>query len=126
MAMNKKEKELLEELKTRLALRHTDGDVSPDLNGDDRDSKVIGWAFRTYLTNCGRCYTVDKAWSSSWRHGRGWTVDEHTYSRGSIPLYSTKERALRAARREMELLFAKSLRQVDQELEECNGQNDHA
>ena len=125
MAMNKKEREALEDLKVRLALRHTDVDVPPDLDGSDRDRMAVGWTYRAYLTSCGRCYAVEKAWSSEWRHGRGWVVDEHTYSRGPIDLYSSKEKALRAARRELEMMFARELRKLDQELEECNGQNDN-
>lgn len=115
MAMNKKEKEALEEAQraasVNRALRWSDYDSEPDLSTSDiGDGYVNGWSFNQHGLR------VYKSWSSSIAHGEGWAVDGKRpgyASQRSIPQYSTKERALKALRRKVEQDFAEKLAAID-------------
>ena len=110
MAMNKAEKALVEELKTQAALRWTTP-VSPDVPPPDGEGLRKGFLFNEYLGGP----RVDKACSSSVHHSFG--IDDKTTSQGSRHLYSTRLRALRALRYEVEKQCAKMLRQIDAQVE---------
>lgn len=104
MAMNKREQELVEELRTRLALRFTEP-VNMDVLIPIGDTLKNGYSFNSYSKR------VTKSCSSSMSHSiDGW---DRTNSRGPLAQFSSKLRALRAMRNDLELMFARELRAVD-------------
>lgn len=106
MAMNKKEKQELEDLKIKCALRFTEP-VEKDVDIPELYSDTIanGWGFNVYTA------TVYKTCSSSIYHNsRGWDV---TNSQQPIRQYSTKLLALKALRNATEQDCAKKLRKID-------------
>lgn len=110
MAMNKKEKEMVEDLKVRCSLRLTEP-VFPDVEipkYDEPDTK--GFMMNSYSMR------VDKACSSA--HGHCSTGDDKTTSQGGIKIFSTKLLALKAMRSEVEIRIAKELRKIDKMIEE--------
>lgn len=113
MAMNKREKELVESLRFELAkaraFRFT-ANVERDLPPPERSGELsLGWDFNHYSK---RAY---KACSSTIYHGEGW---ERTSTQNPRSLYSTKLLALQAMRHKMEKEFSETLARVDLMIEE--------
>jgi hypothetical protein len=111
MAMNKKEQQLLEDLKTKFALRWTEP-VAPDIEPPDslgKNNLRKGFLFNAYS---GR---VEPACTDSLYHSFG--CDDEARSQGSQRLYSTRFRALKAMRHEVEKECAKKLREIDRKIE---------
>jgi hypothetical protein len=116
VSMTKAEKAEVERLKTALglalALRFTDADEEPDIPAPEWGKETTGWAFNRYSL------IVTQGWSASTCHGDGPArVKNGCASQGSVPLYSTKLRALRALRRNLERLCAEQLRAIDLQIE---------
>lgn len=109
--MNKKEQAAFEELMTRLALRFTDEDCSPDIPPPTNNLLSKGFLFNRHYMS------VSKACSSHNAHNP--VSDEKTLQQGERWLYSSKLRALKAMRQEMEFEFARLLRAVDKKIELC-------
>lgn len=108
MAMNKAEKQVLEDALTLAALRWT-APVAPDLVATDYKVLTKGYLYNSYSPR------VEPACSTTIYHsfGRG----DKTTSQGSRDLYSTKLLALRAMRYEVEKEAAKKLRAIDKMIE---------
>lgn len=114
MAMTKKELAEVEALKTALALRFTDADERPDIPSPGPGEKTTGWRGNSYS---GR---AELMWSEFTSHGNGSARSSRLVaSQGGIPLHSSKERALRAMRREVERRCAKLLREIDVQIHEA-------
>jgi len=114
--MNKKEMAMVEELKTKLALRWTD-DVAPDVMPPDSYAKLsIGYLPSGVLSDFPR---VVPACSSFIHHGIG--QHDKTTSQQPIKLYSTREMALHAMRHQVENHCAKILRRIDRMIEDEQG-----
>lgn len=110
MAMNKKEVEYVEELKTKLALRFTEK-IEPDMERPDYGSNKIvnGWSFNSYSMS------VNKSCSSCISHSlHGW---DKTTSQNSIRQYSSRLLALKAMRNEVELKCAANIYKIDKMIE---------
>ena len=117
MAMNKKEKQLLEDLQDKLrlakALRWTEEvlpDVSPPALEDNFGALSTGFSMNSYSQR------VVEACSSSCSHGLDRT--DRTNSQGSRHLFSSKLLAFKAMRWEIELKCAKELSQIDKLIEQ--------
>lgn len=118
MAMNKKEKEALDEAQSAAAvnraLRWSDYDAAPDLSPPNATGIYAnGWSFNLHGMK------VYKSWSSANVHGQGWATDKERPSFASqrpIYQYSTKERALKALRTRMEKDFAEQLAAIDNQI----------
>jgi hypothetical protein len=104
--MNKKEQAQFEELKTKLALRFTEA-VTKDVPIPPHISNELakGYLFNSYSLR------VEPSCSNSIHHNFG--GNGRTTTQGGRELYSTRERALRAMRNELEERFANELRRVD-------------
>ena len=105
MAMNRQEKQELENLKIKLALHCTD-EVQPDLPIPQRTEGIVnGWIFNSYSMQ------VKKSCSTATGHG----VDKWgtITAQNAIVQFSTKLRALKAMRTAIELECAKKLYEVD-------------
>ena len=115
MAMTKAEKAEMERLRTRLALRFTEP-VAPDVPIPDYPEKTRGWRAHTWRDG----YRVEECESTSNTHRTLSQVAPgyEAWAQRGIPLHSTKLRALRAARSEMEQTFARALREIDVKIEE--------
>ena len=105
MAMTKKEKEYVESLETRLALKCTPV-VEPDVPVPAAGEGIVnGYGFNAYsrriLMTC----------SSMGAHARDRWHD--TVEPGAIAQFSTRVLALKALRNALELTFAQDLRKVD-------------
>jgi hypothetical protein len=118
MAMNKKEQAAFDDLQAQLriakALRFTEP-VKTDVPIPEsfRDSSLAkGWLYNAYVSGNPR---VEKSCSSSVHHSFG--NDDKTTTQGACRLYSTKLRALRAMRHEVEQRVAKILADIDAEIE---------
>lgn len=115
--MTKAEKAEVERLKTALglalALRFTDAPEEPDIPAPGYgDKDTSGWQFNRYSR------IVTTGWSEPGAHGDGPArVKNGGAHQGSVPLYSTKLRALRALRRNLERLCAEQLRAIDLQIE---------
>lgn len=110
MGMTKKEQALVEELKMKMALRWTEKvepDIPPPKTYDEELSK--GFIFNAYAG------TVSRGCSSNIYHSVH--SDKETNSHDSIWLYSSRKLALRAMRHEMELQYARKLREIDKQIE---------
>ena len=107
MAMNKKEKALVENLQIEIAFHRTqeivERDVPPPETYDD-NKLSRGFDFNIYAPS------VYKACSSSVYNGPGW---DRTNSQGSRHLYSTRVKAFKAMRRELEFRMAQKLHKLD-------------
>ncbi len=108
MAMNKKEKAYVASLEEQLAFRRTEPvekDVMHPTTGSYGELST-GYAFNSYNM------TVTEACSSSVSHG----YDSHTktHSQRPIMMFSTKVKALKAMRYELEQKYTRSLHKVDQ------------
>lgn len=111
MAMNKSEKQMVEKLHTRLALRFTpiaDGpDLYPPKNSYGDDNLTFGYSIvgsSTSVRVCESCSNTSSHSNSS---------RDRAYSRGGIMQFSTKVLALKYLRNILENEFAKRLREVD-------------
>lgn len=123
MAMNKKEQAEMDALRKELAiakaLRFTDKvkpDVPPPTGGGFSNGSMDltrGWDAHACLSSY-NSYRVEKACSSSVHHGTGW---EKTSSQWPRHLYSTRLLALRACRNQLEELVARSLAEIDLDIE---------
>jgi outer membrane PBP1 activator LpoA protein len=107
--MNKKEQQLVEGLKTKLALKFTE-----PVNADvliPVDNKIVnGYTYNSYSMR------VEKSCSSALHHNIGqW---DKTYSQRPVAQYSSKLLALKAMRNEVEKACAYKLRQIDLMIEE--------
>lgn len=115
MTMNKKEQAAFDaaiaEAEVNRALRWSDYETEKDVpKPGSSDGYVNGWSFNIY----GEC--AYQSWSGSAAHGDGHVVDGKRPPCGSqrgIEQYSTKEKALKAMRRQMESEFAQRLASVD-------------
>lgn len=116
MAMNKKEKEQLDNAVRLMAVNRSLrwSDYRPDRDvcvPDGINEFVNGWSINTHS---GR---VHKSWSSTVSHGDGWVESgerpKYASQRG-IAQYSTEEKALKALRHCMEMKFAEALYEIDQ------------
>ena len=109
MAMNKTEQSMVEDLKTKLALRWTDN-VKPDLAPPTEISKIInGYGFNRYTRSvsksCSSCiYHSDYQW-------------DKTSSQNAIHQYSTELLAYKALRHSLEKEYAGYLRGIDKKIE---------
>lgn len=120
MSMTKKERAefdaLVKRSETLAALRWT-GPVERDLSAPGYGEPAIqGWEFNSH-----RSYErVFEAWSSSTSNGTGQHAapPRVSGSQGSRSLFSSKEKALRALRHELEKRAAEELRLVDAALNE--------
>lgn len=93
------------------ALRWT-GPVQRDLPPPTESDKISkGWTFYGSVGS----KRVEKACSSCFDHGNGW---EKTTSQNTLTMFSTKLKALRGMRHEMELEFANLLATVDAQIEQ--------
>lgn len=114
MAMNKKEKQLVEDLKIKAALRWT-SPVEIDVPIPSHDSLEFGEVIKGYSFNS-YCRSVDISCSSSMYHNLH--GDTKTTSQQPIEQHSTKLLALKAMRHEVEKEFAKELYKIDLRIEE--------
>jgi len=108
--MNKKEKQLFEDLKIKVAFRFTKP-IEPDLDHPklSSDEIVNGYSFNSYSKR------IEKSCSSSVYHSSyGW---DKTNQQQPIRQYSTKILALKAMRNEMENKAAKELYEIDKKIE---------
>lgn len=108
--MNKREQAEHEALKTRLALRFTDGEFAPDIPpppafGDVTRGYTLSLHYREAVPAC----------SSHSTHGLG--KETESIRRGGLALYSSEVLALRALRQQLEAQFAGQLREVDKKIE---------
>ncbi|VAW38919.1 hypothetical protein MNBD_GAMMA01-1312 [hydrothermal vent metagenome] len=108
MAMNKKEKKLVEELQVIAALRWTDN-VKKDMPIPDSLDLVAGYTFNEYSAE------VRASCSTSISHNTH--SPTRTTSQNGIEMYSTKGKALRALRHALCIKVAKELRAVDKLIE---------
>jgi len=122
MAMNKKEKALVEDLKTYAALRHT-ADVKPDVPIPESLSQELskGYLPVGHLSDMAR---VEPACSSSVHHGIG--RQDKTSSQRPVELYSTRMLALRKLRYDAEQECARRLRRIDRMIEDEQARLDEA
>lgn len=112
--MTKKELAEFERLKTALALRFTDAPEGRDVPKPECGSGATsGWLGNPHSR------TVGPHWSEYGSHGTGPVRDSrYCGSQNGIALHSTKLRALKAMRREVERACAKELRAIDIQIEE--------
>lgn len=109
MAMNKKERKLIEDLQAALSLRWTDK-VEKDVPiPKSCDGLVIGYTYNSYVLR------AERSCSDSVHHALGRT--DRTTSQRGIAMYSSKLLALMAMRNEVELRIAKELRDIDRLIE---------
>lgn len=115
MAMNKKELAELEAAKTQAALRWT-SEIKPDVEPPKATSPIgvlsTGWMYVGSLSDHPR---VEVACSSSISHAIG-RVDR-TQSQQPIAIYSSRLKALKALRHEVEKRCAEQLRKIDKMIE---------
>ncbi len=114
--MTKKEAAEMEALRRDLriarAMRFTEP-VRPDVPCPQGVSgRVLGWHSHAY-----QGVTACKGWAESGRHGDGWDEPRGSASQGGRWLYSTRLLALRAGRHELEMQFARTLAEVDADIE---------
>jgi hypothetical protein len=114
--MNKKEQaafaELQEELRLVKAWKLTEN-VLPDIPVPE-SGHTQGWTYNKY-TKC-----VDLAWSKCVTHGYGaWKDHPRNGIQCGIALFSTRERALRAMRYEIEQRFMRELAAIDMQIEQA-------
>lgn len=108
MPMNKAEKQVLEDLKTRVALRWTEA-VQTDVDPPERSGELAkGFLYCGEYSDHPR---VEVACSSAVHHALGY--NDKTTSQGPRELYSTRLRALRALRFAVEKRCALALRHID-------------
>lgn len=118
--MNKKEQAAFDaailEAKINRALRWSDVPyVERDVPLPESMGYSSGWDCFAYKDT----FRVQEAWSSSTSHGTGPVPKPGVYSGGSQDgklLYSTRERALRAVRCDVEMRFARVLAAIDEEI----------
>jgi hypothetical protein len=109
MEMTKKELAMVEELKTRLALRFYP-EVEPDIDIPEYSEGVLnGWMCNEYSV------TVEKACTSFISHSYG--MWDKTRSQNPRKLYSTKKLAYKALLAKMAIKYASELRSVEKKME---------
>lgn len=81
-------------------------DVPPPSGGYQDISR--GWAYNSYSK------TIRESWSTYMTHGDFYNGERISGSQGSRWLYSSRERALKAMRHEVELQAAADLHKIDQ------------
>jgi hypothetical protein len=111
-------KQIVENNEALAALRPTPGEYAPDLPAPDRGGAYIeGWDY--WPEGPPRVFY---RWSTCGAHGNenSRMTDRATGGgrQGGRDLYSTKERALRAMRRELELRFGRALLAIDKQIAE--------
>ena len=111
MAMNKLEKQMVEDLRVKCALRWT-SPVEPDVPVPESCELSTGFLPCAARSDSAR---VDVACSDRVHHGVG--TNTKTTSQGTRRLHSTRLLALRALRYEVEQYCAGLLRQVDAQIE---------
>lgn len=124
MAMTKKEKAEMEEMRNRLqilsALRWTEG-VKPDLSPKDiLDDQPLDTAYISGYTYNAHNGIVSPAWSRRHSHRIGQSVpvsNNSTASQHGLALFSTRLLALKACRHAVELECAKKLEEIDRAIE---------
>lgn len=126
MAMTKKEQAEFDKARSYRSLRFSDYPTSTDLDAKSSDAGlIVGFDInisRVFSMGTISSYSpaVYAAWSERNSHGTGNGSDENRRrsSQGSVPLYSTKVRALGALRRELEDKFAALLLEIDDAIAE--------
>jgi hypothetical protein len=115
MAMNKAEKECVEQLEIQLALQHTE-QVRPDMSS----IRLTGTAYGFSQGSANVTWHLPaKAVTSSVSHGKfteGSTRPLKTDTQGGIPMHSTRLNALRHTRNNLEQSAAEALRKIDLEI----------
>lgn len=117
MAMNKQEKALVEDLKTKAAFHRTD-EITPDVPAPKTSEPGVGRMAKGYLpvAPLSDMCRVEPACSDSVNHGVGtW---EKTTTQRPRDLYSTRMLALKRLRWEVEQDCMKRLRRIDRMMEE--------
>ena len=110
--MTKKEQAAMEAALTAASLRATEGcepDVMPPTYGQPLS---VGWA----VVGCGTSARTEPACSSPCYHATGYI--DRTTTQLSIRLHSTRIKALKAARREVEKECCAILRRIDKHIEQ--------
>lgn len=117
MAMNKKEKALVEALKTKAAFHRTE-EVKPDVPAPSGYERGVMRMTKGYLpvAPMSDMSRIELACSTSVSHGTG--SQDKTSSQGARHLYSTRMLALKRMRWEVEQDCMKRLRRVDRMMEE--------
>jgi len=120
MAMNKKEKAAMAALERNISLRWSDPtneELMPDLPEPQYGgTTVLGWTVNYHKMRAdGLCGAVHATTSESASHHSGHTPKAHG-SQGPIAQHSTRLRALRALRRQVERQSAKQLALIDIEM----------
>lgn len=101
--MTKKEKQYIEDLEIKLALKWTD-DVLPDIPiPTNKSINNKGFLYNNYSL------IIDDACSSSTHHA----LNKKTLRKGGRQLFNTKLKAAQALRHDLETQYAKSLRKID-------------
>lgn len=120
--MNKKEQaaftELQEQLRLAKALRWTEpvsADIEPP-KSITQERLRKGWLYNGYIGGYGSSGRVDRACTSCSSHSFG--NDDKTTTQRPRWLYSTKLRALKAMRHDIENQVAKILANIDEQIEE--------
>lgn len=109
MTMNKKELQMVEDLKVQLALKFTTK-VNSDIPIPDIFSNTVnGYSYNEFSIK------VFNSCSNSYSHG--WQHDKTDCQQG-ISQFSKKSLAAKAMRNELELKYAKELRRVDLMIEQ--------
>jgi hypothetical protein len=121
MSMTKKEQAVVAELRQALALHRT-GPVEPDVPCPGHFTKpdmVMGWGFNTYNQSVSRVWMTSLYSHNtlSEEEGPQPTQREGSWSQVHHPLFSTRERALRALRYAIEQEAAKKLADIDARIE---------
>jgi hypothetical protein len=125
MAMTKAEKAYVESLKDEIdtwkavaALKLTEP-VERDLIAEDLEWNEFhsGWDYVLSWPSYVLSIQVTQRWTEHHRHGDG-VKPERIGSQGGINLFSSKERALMAARYELAMKAARGLHQIDKMIEE--------
>lgn len=127
MAMTKAEQRELKDVRDLADLHRalrwsdpTENDLLPDIP-PVLVGYTEGWELCTYDS------TVRRAWSEGHAHGPGaWSPPSRSRSasQGGIALYSTEERALRAARRLVEVDSARRLFRIDAKIAAARASTD--
>jgi hypothetical protein len=115
MAMSKKEAEYVEQLKARLALRHTSPvnyDIDPETVGDTETFGFTRGHIRVEWHRPNRGVTTKSGHGSR----AGIETMPKLSSQKGIPLHSTRQDALRHMRYELEQQAAAALRAIDLEI----------
>lgn len=118
MAMSKKDKETLAQLQRYGSFYRTE-QVLPDIPAPEAGSLKSGGLVTGYVPIGAGAFTsygrVEPACSSTHSHGTG--SHTRTRSQKSIAMHSTRSRALRALRWEVEQQFIDALHKIDKDID---------